>query len=68
MRERRMFLSTLEMSMPSINMLPDVSGVVARRDRENVVLPEPVRPTIAVWVPPGSFAVTFVKAAGDVGV
>ena len=49
--------------MPSIRMLPDVSGVVARRDSERVDFPGTVRPTITVWVPPGKVAVRSVSAA-----
>lgn len=67
-RLRRMFFETLAMLIPSIVTVPLDKGVVARSESARVLLPEPVRPTIEVWVPPGRVAVMERMAGGEVGV
>ncbi len=66
-RLRRAWRLTVEMSMPSMRILPDTGKVVARSESARVLFPEPVRPIKAVVEPPLIVRETSVSAGSRCG-
>ena len=55
-----MLLGTLEMSTPSIVIVPSVTSMSLRRDESSVLFPLPVRPMMPTFLPlPTSKVIPF---------
>ncbi len=66
-RLRSAWTLTAEVAMLSIRIRPDSGTTVARIERARVLLPDPVRPSIAVVDPPGIRRDTFCRTGSRCG-
>lgn len=58
----------VERSRPSMVMEPEESGIMRKRERRKVVLPEPEGPMTASLEPAGMVRVRFLRAGGALAV